>query len=177
MFDASKAATLLSNAENGLKEIMLAEKAVVYIVDVDGKSFYKYNAEGEKVFYPIDTGIVGLVAKGAEAINVPDPYNHPFFNPEVDLKTDLPLICLPVMSTKEENRVLAVMQVLDLKLMGKGRRDLIESETIRLFQIQVAVCLERFNKIKTLRLGESEASYSFGVAWEREEREGSEEER
>ena len=132
---------------------MLSDKAVAYVIDHHNNSFYKFNHAEEKISYSMETGIIGLVAKSGELMTIKDPYKHPNYNSKVDLDTRLPMVCLPVLSTKEPKKVLAVMQVLDLKVAGRcgGNQDLIESETIRLFQKQVAVCIEHFTRTKVLQ--------------------------
>jgi len=153
MYETSKLATLLYKAENGLKEIMLADKANAYLIDPSGQVFYTFDGKGEKITYPIDLGLVGLVASKGEIMDIYNPYNHPIFNSKVDLETQLPILCLPILSTKGDKRVLAVLQVLDLKVAGRGggKQDLIESETIHLFQLQVAACIENFTKRTALK--------------------------
>ena len=156
MYDASTLGLLIYKAENGLKEIMFADKAVVYVVDQTANIFYKFNANGEKISFSLDTGIVGLAAKGGEILDITDPYNHPSFHSLVDIESNIPILCLPVKDTKGENKILAIMQVLNLKALrrrGKGKKqDLAESETLHLFQVQVATCIEQFERKRTLKL-------------------------
>ena len=153
MYEANRYSVLIQKIENGLKEIMLSNKAYAYIINEKGDSFFNFDEDGTMIVYPINSGIVGHVAQTGEIMDIPDPYNHPHFNSLVDIETKLPILCLPVFSTKDPKKTIAVMQTLDLKIAGRGggKQDLIESETIRLFQIQIGVCLEQFAKLKALQ--------------------------
>jgi len=141
---------LIQEIETGIRELMSADKSVLFVVNQRENKIYKFEEDGEKISYPLDTGILGSVARSGEIASITEPYALPNFNPRVDLDTQLPILCLPIRSIKEKDKILAVVQVLDLKFAGRagGRHDLLEDEIIREFQIQVGLCLERFIQSK-----------------------------
>ena len=61
--------------------------------------------EEDIVRLPLERGIVGLVAKTGQLINVRDAYQHPSFNQEVDRKTNYrtrSMLCGPIKNSKGE---------------------------------------------------------------------------
>jgi len=148
MREATDLPVLIKLIEKALREVMFADKSVLFMVDQNENIIYKFDDDGEKVVYPLETGILGSVAQSGGILNIANPYIQENYNPKVDLDTQLPILCLPIKSTKESGKILAVSQVLDLKVAGRvgGKHDLLESEIIREFQIQVAMCLENLIK-------------------------------
>lgn len=74
---------------------------------------------------PITTGIAGQVARTGETLNVPDPYNHPAFNREVDRRTGYRtrnILCMPIFD--RQKNLFAVAQLLNkLDAEGFGEQD------------------------------------------------------
>jgi putative ABC transport system ATP-binding protein len=69
-----------------------AERATVYLVDsrrgLLWSKFAQSDADGQlKLTIPIDKGIAGRVARTGELLNVSDPYHHPDFYFDIDVRT------------------------------------------------------------------------------------------
>ncbi|MCL1467591.1 GAF domain-containing protein [Argonema galeatum] len=98
-------------------QILQADRTTIFLVDVDkGQLWSKISqGEGEKpieIRLPMNVGIAGHVATTGESLNIPDAYNHPLFNPELDKQTNYytrNILCMPVLSSKEQ--IVAVVQL------------------------------------------------------------------
>ncbi|MCL1471753.1 GAF domain-containing protein [Argonema antarcticum] len=98
-------------------QILLADRTTIFLVDADkGQLWSKISqSEGEKpieIRLPMNVGVAGHVATTGECLNIPDAYNHPLFNPELDKQTNYytrNILCMPVLSSKEQ--IVAVVQL------------------------------------------------------------------
>ena len=148
MYDCKGLNNLLIEAQNGLKEIMYSEKAVIYLFDEEINKMYRAKDEHTLEYFDLTCGIIGRVLLTGEIIDTGDPNNHAAYNMITDLNTSLPILCMPIKSSKLKKRV-GAFQVLNIKGIGsvaKGKIDVLEVEIIRLFCEQVAVCVERYTK-------------------------------
>lgn len=153
MYKANKLSTLLTVAESSLKEIMYCEQAVVYVVEDDQTIFYKFDENDEKICFPADRGIVGQALQTGELMDIPHTYSHTSYHNSVDLDTELPVLCMPITSTKREGQVLAVIQVLNLNRIGylmKSKSDMFEAEVVKIFCNMLGICIEKFTRVKDL---------------------------
>ena len=104
-----------------IAQILEAQQVTFFVVDEENQKLYSKNARGAKgelitIEIPIDAGIAGYVATTGESVNIPDPYDDPRFNPQVDRDTGFitkNLICLPIFNS--QNNVIAVVQILNKK--------------------------------------------------------------
>lgn len=104
-----------------IAQILNAQQVTFFVVDRENQKLWSKNARGKggeliSIEIPIDAGIAGSVATTKESVNIPDPYNDPRFNPQIDRDTGFltrNLICLPMLN--EQNEVFAVVQVLNKK--------------------------------------------------------------
>lgn len=100
-------------------DTLQAERATLFLVDVKRKQLWSRTGIGiekQEIRIPIDKGIAGEVALTAQAQIIHDPYSHPKFNKEVDLKTGFTtrnILCLPMKNLKGE--VIGVFQILNKK--------------------------------------------------------------
>lgn len=143
MYSAGELTCLLMRAENGLKELMFSDKALVYVFDRANNKILR--AKDEETLESFDPcGIVGRVITTNEVIDVLDPNSHPDYNIMTDLGTSLPVVCIAIRSVKTKETV-GAFQVLNIKGVGSisnGKGDALEIEIIRLFCEQAAICIE-----------------------------------
>ena len=84
--------------------------------------------DSQEIRFPADKGLAGYVVQTGEPLNIPDAYNDPRFNPEVDKKTGYvtkTILCLPIKNNNQE--IIGAFQVLN-KMSGvftKGDEDLL----------------------------------------------------
>jgi len=90
---------------------------------------------------PITRGIVGHVARTGETLNIPDPYNHPDFDPEVDRKTGYrtqSILAMPIFDRRRD--IFAVAQVLNKR--GGGVFTTEDEQAFREFAGPLGLILE-----------------------------------
>ena len=129
-----------------IRELLGAERATIFIVDYQrGRLRSKIALTDENdplvIDIPITGGIAGRVATTASTLNVPDPYHHPDFNPQVDRETGFrtrSLLCMPIFDRSK--KVLAVGQMLNKR--GNGTFSEEDERVFREFADPLGVILE-----------------------------------
>ncbi|MBD2503981.1 GAF domain-containing protein [Anabaena azotica] len=89
---------------------------------------------------PANRGIVGYVASTGEALNIPDAYKDPRFDPSTDRKTGYltrNILCLPVFNSA--NELIGVTQLINKQ---QGSFTASDEEFMRAFNIQAGIALE-----------------------------------
>lgn len=100
-------------------------------------------ADGKKMMeicIPANRGIVGYVASTGEALNIPDAYKDPRFDPSTDKKTGYVtrnILCLPVFNSA--NELIGVTQLINKQ---QGSFSASDEEFMRAFNIQAGIALE-----------------------------------
>jgi adenylate cyclase len=130
-------------------QILQADRTTIFLVDEEKELLWSKVAQGEgekflEIRVPIATGIAGYVASTGEYLNIANAYDHPLFNPEVDLKTGYRtrnILCMPIFSTK--NRVVAVVQLLNKQ--GNTPFDLQDEQQFKAFANSMGIILESCN--------------------------------
>jgi len=142
---------LIERVVGTASDVMSAERATLFLVDPTSGDLWSKVAQGEKmqtIRVPRGHGIAGWVASTGEVLNIPDAYDDPRFNPDVDKKTGYrtrSILCGPVRNMQGE--VIGVIQVMN-KRDGVFRE---EDETLfRAFAYQAAIAVENFNLYRRL---------------------------
>ncbi|WP_044290907.1 adenylate/guanylate cyclase domain-containing protein [Rivularia sp. PCC 7116] len=110
-------------------------------------------ADGETVMeisIPSNRGIVGYVASTGEALNIPDAYKDPRFDPTTDRKTGYytrNILCLPVFNSA--NELIGVTQLINKQ---KGSFSASDEEFMRAFNIQAGIALENARLFESVLL-------------------------
>jgi adenylate cyclase len=89
---------------------------------------------------PANRGIAGYVASTGEAVNIPDAYKDPRFDPSTDRKTGYVtrnILCLPVFNSA--NELIGVTQLIN---KNQGSFTASDEEFMRAFNIQAGIALE-----------------------------------
>lgn len=130
-------------------EILEADRSTVFILDREAGELWSMVAEGtEEIRFPADKGIAGAVAASGETLNIPEAYDDPRFNRNIDRQTGYrtkSILALPLRD--KQGRVMGVFQVLNRRPPG-GRLEESEAFTAddeRLLSIlaaQAAVSIE-----------------------------------
>jgi adenylate cyclase len=90
---------------------------------------------------PISSGIAGTVARTGQTLNIPDPYNSPDFNREVDQRTGYRtqnILSMPIFDRGK--KVVAVAQLLNKQGGGPFSSD--DEEAFREFATPLGLILE-----------------------------------
>lgn len=99
--------------------LMAADRSSLFLVDREREELWSRVAEGleiREIRMPMNKGIAGCVVALGKTLNIPDAYQDPRFNPEVDWKTGYrtqSILCLPVRNNRKE--IIGVLQVLNKK--------------------------------------------------------------
>ncbi|MBH8572157.1 GAF domain-containing protein [Nostocaceae cyanobacterium CENA369] len=103
------------------------------VAAVDGKNMME-------IRMPANRGIAGYVASTGEALNVPDAYKDPRFDPTTDRRTGYltrNILCLPVFNSA--NELIGVTQLIN---KHQGSFTTSDEEFMRAFNIQAGIALE-----------------------------------
>lgn len=108
-----------------------ADRCTVFMLDKEKNELWSKVALGmdsQEIRFPADKGLAGYVVKTGEPLNIPDAYNDPRFNPDIDKETGYrtkTILCMPIKNNNQE--IIGAFQVLN-KLSGvftKGDEDLL----------------------------------------------------
>jgi putative ABC transport system ATP-binding protein len=126
--------------------ILQADRATLFLIDeARGELWSKVaQSDGERALrirVPITAGIAGQVAATGRARNIPDVYDDPLFNQDVDRVTGYrtrSMLCVPILNAK--GRVFAVAQLLNKN--GGEPFAATDEERLREFASSIGVVLE-----------------------------------
>ncbi len=113
------------------KVAIQADRCTVFMYDKEKNELWSKVALGldsQEIRFPADKGLAGYVVKTGEPLNIPDAYNDPRFNPDIDKETGYrtkTILCMPIKNNNKE--IIGAFQVLN-KLSGvftKGDEDLL----------------------------------------------------
>jgi adenylate cyclase len=141
--------SLLQKIVAKTSEAMRADRCTLFLVDRQSGELWSKVAQGadmKEIRVPRGMGIAGHVATTGATVNIPDAYQDPRFNPEVDRRTGYKthtILCMPLKN--ERNEIVGVMQVLNKRggifteedeqlLDALGSQTAIALENSRLFE-------------------------------------------
>ncbi len=124
------------------REVLRADRGTVFLYDEAADEYVISVATGlGAVRIPADRGIVGETGRTRRAVNVPDCYADPRFNPEVDRKTGYHTRCLlSVPLCGYDDALVGVLQLLNKADGVFDAQDEVIAETLA---AQCAVALQR----------------------------------
>ena len=109
---------LLSTTSEEVARILNADRCSVFLLDEEKNELWSFVAmgieKGKQIRFPADKGIAGYVATTGEVLNIPDAYQDPRFNPEIDRKTGYRtrnMLTMPLLNKNKE--IIGVFQVLN----------------------------------------------------------------
>jgi phosphoserine phosphatase RsbU/P len=126
--------------------IVDGERGTVYILDETSHELWTRVAKGldglsrVTIRLPLGKGIAGYVAATGDAINIPDAYLDPRFNPDYDRQTGYrtsSILCMPIRT--KSDRIIGVFQLLN-KRTGVFTED--DAHIMDAFSIHAAIALE-----------------------------------
>ena len=108
-----------------------ADRCTVFLLDKDKDELWSKVALGlgsQEIRFPADKGLAGYVVKTGEPLNIPDAYNDPRFNPDIDKETGYrtkTILCMPIKNNNQE--IIGAFQVLNKNngVFTKGDEDLL----------------------------------------------------
>eukprot|EP01004_Peranema_trichophorum_P003208 NODE_220_length_3207_cov_54.419909_g191_i0.p1 GENE.NODE_220_length_3207_cov_54.419909_g191_i0~~NODE_220_length_3207_cov_54.419909_g191_i0.p1 ORF type:complete len:1025 (-),score=180.24 NODE_220_length_3207_cov_54.419909_g191_i0:133-3090(-) len=108
---------LVAHIMDRAREITKADRCSLFVVDTEKKILEAHFSATTKVQMPLNAGIAGHVATTGQVVNIPDAYEDPRFNRDIDKVTGYrtnSILCMPVIY---EGNVVAVAQLVN-KLEG-----------------------------------------------------------
>ena len=144
---------LLRDMATVTTQLLDADRATIFIVDRERGEIWSRVALGTgagEIRQAIGVGIAGLVAATGEAVNIPDAYDDPRFNPEPDQRTGYrtkSLLTFPM--TGQNERVIGVFQVVNKNGGGEFTAD--DEETLSSLGASAAVAVENAQLIAEQR--------------------------
>ncbi|HVO25509.1 MAG TPA: ATP-binding cassette domain-containing protein [Candidatus Margulisiibacteriota bacterium] len=149
-------------------QILHAERATLFLVDESRGELWSKVAQSDgrrrlEIRIPLTAGIAGQVATTGRARNIPDVYDDPLFNKEVDRSTGYrtrSMLCVPIVNSK--NRVFAVTQLLN----KNGGEPFVEQDEARLreFASTIGIVLESWWQMTKSPLVRAGAATALGHA-------------
>jgi len=130
-------------------DFLQAERSTVFLIDEYTNELYSKVGTGvnaKEIRFPLDKGIAGYVSRTGESLIIENPYEHPLFNKEVDLKTGFvtrDILTVPMKNV--EDKIIGVFQVLN-KLDGKFNDE--DKEYAMAFASIAAVAIENARLIE-----------------------------
>lgn len=140
---------------NKASELLVADRSTLFLIDKETDELWSNTTSGEtvnEIRFPKHLGIAGKVATTGMTLNIPDAYEYPGFNRDIDKKTGYrtkSILCMPIKGM--DNQVIGVTQVIN-KMHGIFER--IDEEMLGAFSAQAAVALENaqlYEKTNTMR--------------------------
>ena len=131
-------------------EVMDADRATLFLYDESRKELWSKTTqrlEIKEIRLPLGAGIAGNVAKNRRAINIPDAYADPRFNPDFDDETGYrtrSILCLPLIGNG--GRLMGVIQVLNKK--DQAVFDEADGSLLAGLSAHITVALERARLIE-----------------------------
>ena len=133
-------------------EIIGAERSSLFLVDRDKGELWSKVAQGletAEIRFPMSQGIAGHVASTGETLNIPDAYQHPLFNAEIDQKTGYrtrTILCMPMRNTA--GQVVGVTQVINKR---RGRFTEADEHLVGAISAQAAVAIDNAQLYERVR--------------------------
>lgn len=156
-----EAAKTLNSTINGdeLLELILttattsirADRGTLYLIDPVTNELWSKVTDGRdqiEIRLPMGKGLAGYVAKTGETVNIPDAYQDPRFNPEIDKRSGYKtrnVLCMPLRD--KEGKIIGVFQLLN-KRGGTFTRE--DEEFIQALSVHAALALETARLVREL---------------------------
>ena len=145
--------SLLLQVVESAKELLQAEGATVWLYDSEPDELVMQASTGlDRIRIPADHGIVGACVRTRAPINVPDCYEDPRFNREIDRLTGRrtrSMLTLPLVGN--DDTLVGALQIVN---RSRGAFDEEDEELASALGAQAAVALQRAQMTERLLQGE-----------------------
>lgn len=129
-----------------------ADRSTLFLIDEEKSEIWSKVAQGldkKEIRIPLGKGIAGTVAATGKGMNIPEAYDHPLFNPEVDKKTGYrtkSILALPV--TNARGKTIGVAQLINKRV---GVFDADDEKLLAAFSSQAGIALENARLFEYVR--------------------------
>ncbi len=134
---------LLQKIMETTSAILEADRSTLFLHDEKTGELWSVVAQGldkVQIRFPCRLGIAGSVFTTGQTVNIPDAYEDPRFNPEVDKKSGYrtrSILCTPIVN--KEGKIIGVTQVLNKK---GGPFTHIDENRLKAFSAQASISIE-----------------------------------
>ncbi|CAD8063546.1 unnamed protein product [Paramecium primaurelia] len=130
----------IQQAEERLRSLMNVDFAKIVYNDIQANKVIHINKEGKLDECDNSLGIMGNCINSQSIIAICNCYINPLFNPNIDIETSMPIICMPL---KYNNQIIGALQVVNVKGIGSSdsKVNSIDLEMLELFCLQTSQCL------------------------------------
>jgi len=136
-----------------IKKHLNADRVTLYLVDSEQRTLHskvvREDGGSIPIEIPITMGIAGHVARTGTTLNVPDAYDVPFFDREIDKNSGYrtrSVLCMPIKDSKQ--RVFAVVQLLNKKDGGAFTED--DEKRFNEFANSLSLLVESWTRLQRL---------------------------
>ena len=137
------------------RELMQADRSTLFLIDREtGELWSKVaTADGQtsmRIRIPADRGIAGYVASTGQTLNIPNAYEDPRFDANVDRQTGYRtrnILCMPIYNS--EGELIGVTQLIN---KHQGNFTPSDEEFMRAFNIQAGIALENAKLFESVLL-------------------------
>ncbi|CAD8127241.1 unnamed protein product [Paramecium sonneborni] len=137
---------LILSSEERLRSLMNVDLAkVVYY----NQLLYHINKEGKLSQSDSLLGIMGLCIKDQQLVAVSNCYTSPIFNPNIDIETNMPIICMPLKT--QNHLIIGAIQVINVKGIGNISSNIeakINSIDLDMLELFCQQCAQSFQYCK-----------------------------
>jgi len=138
-------------------QIAEADRASLFLADLERGELWSKVAQADgggsvEIRIPLGSGIAGHVLRTGQAMNVPDAYESPLFNREVDQATGYrtrSLLCVPMFD--RTRRPFAVIMLLNKR--AGAHFDASDEQALGVFAASIGIILETWNEARKARRG------------------------
>eukprot|EP00518_Triparma_eleuthera_P018329 CAMPEP_0197560118 /NCGR_PEP_ID=MMETSP1320-20131121/22514_1 /TAXON_ID=91990 /ORGANISM="Bolidomonas sp., Strain RCC2347" /LENGTH=1008 /DNA_ID=CAMNT_0043121641 /DNA_START=116 /DNA_END=3139 /DNA_ORIENTATION=+ len=112
----------ITNVMKAAKLLLDMQRFSLYLVDHHHREVWVTVEEENIICVPIGVGIAGIVADTGEVLNIPDAYDFPRFQRDIDLSTGFrttSVLCMPVLSSTVDKTIIGVVQGIN-RLNNRG---------------------------------------------------------
>jgi len=131
---------LLTKIMDTTRKLLRADRCTLFVADEKNKELWALIESDIEIRFPDNKGIAGSVFTTGDTVNIPDAYDDPRFNQDVDKQTGYrteSILCMPV--KLKDGKTIAVAQVLNKEDGPFTARD---EKMFAAFSTQVSVALE-----------------------------------
>lgn len=135
---------LIPKAEKKLQAIMNVDKCRIFVLDKENQELYRYDTDGMRKNYPVNSGIVGYTINKKEHEKTSNGYSSPLFNGTIDIETSMPLITWPIKHSSSNDDIIGVFQSVNVRGIrglahsAKSKLSTFDSESLEFFAKQLA---------------------------------------
>ncbi|GMH57733.1 hypothetical protein TrST_g2349 [Triparma strigata] len=112
----------IMNVMKAAQLLLEMERFSLYLVDHHHREVWVTVEEENIICVPLGVGIAGHVAETGDVLNIPDAYEFPKFQRDIDLKTGFrtkSVLCIPVLSSGVDKTIIGVVQGIN-RLNNRG---------------------------------------------------------